>query len=436
MEPTHGQRTLAAEIPGSVGAQVRLTGWLHHQRQLAKVAFLLVRDRSGIAQVVLTDSAAREAAAQLIPETLVEVVGTAVANDQAPSGAEVVDPCVTVIAAAVGAPPFELRRPEILALLPTLLDHAAVSLRHPRRRAVAALAAASTRGFRSTLEGRGFTEIFTPKVVASATESGANVFEIDWFGRRAYLAQSPQFYKQIMVGVFERVFEVAPVFRAEPHDTVRHLAEYVSLDAELGFIEDHRDVMALLRDVVAGMVDTTAEDAAGSVGVLGLELPKVPDEIPALDFREAQRMIESATGRKTVGEPDLAPADERWLGEWAAREHGSDFVYVTGYPMVKRPFYTHPSPDDPAVSNSFDLLFRGLELVTGGQRLHRYDDYVAALGDQDLAPYASYLEAFWHGMPPHGGFAIGLERWTARLTGAANVREVTLFPRDLNRITP
>jgi nondiscriminating aspartyl-tRNA synthetase len=329
-----------------------------------------------------------------------------------------------------------LRRPQLNAQLPTLLDHAAVSLRHPPRRAIAQIAAVSAAGFRSTLDRQGFTEVFTPKVVASATESGANVFPIDWFGVEAYLAQSPQFYKQVMVGVFERVYEVGPVFRAEPHDTARHLAEYVSLDAEVGFITDHRDVMAILEAVLAGMLETVVETAAVAVDLLGLALPKMPAALPVVDFADAQEMIETATGRPTVGEPDLAPADERWLGEWARVEHGSEFVFVTGYPMVKRPFYTHPCPEDPTASNSFDLLFRGLELVTGGQRLHRLRDYETVLAGQDLVPFESYLEAFRYGMPPHGGFAIGLERWVARLTGAANIREVTLFPRDLHRLTP
>jgi nondiscriminating aspartyl-tRNA synthetase len=309
-------------------------------------------------------------------------------------------------------------------------------LRHPARRAIASVAAASAHGFRRALDDMAFTEVFTPKVVAAATEGGANVFPIDWFGRPAYLAQSPQFYKQTMVGVFERVYEVGPVFRAEPHDTVRHLAEYVSLDAEMGFIADHRDVMAVLRRALAGMVAAIATRAEAALALLALTPPVVPDDIPVVPFQEAQQMIERATGRPTVGEPDLSPADERWLGEWAAAEHGSDFVFVTGYPMVKRPFYTHPDPEDTAISNSFDLLFRGLELVTGGQRLHRYDDYLRALDGHDLAPFSGYLEAFRFGMPPHGGFAIGLERWVACVTGAANIREVTLFPRDLKRLSP
>ena len=239
-----------------------------------------------------------------------------------------------------------------------------------------------------------------------------------------------------MVGVFERVYETGPVFRAEQHDTTRHLAEYVSLDVEFGFIKDHTDVMGVLRDVLAGMLEMAVTRAGNALELLGADVPVVPESIPVIDFTEAQGLIEADTGEKVVGEPDLAPAHERWLGEWAMREFGSDFLNVAGYPRIKRPFYTHPDPARPEFTNSFDLVFRGVELVTGGQRLHRYEDYLEALAGQDLAPFASYLEAFRHGMPPHGGFAIGLERWVARLTGAANVREVTLFPRDLNRLAP
>jgi nondiscriminating aspartyl-tRNA synthetase len=306
-------------------------------------------------------------------------------------------------------------------------------LRHPTMRAGWEIAAAALHGFRSTLDGLDFTEIQTPKIVGTATESGANVFALDYFGRPGYLAQSPQFYKQTMVGVFERVYEIGPVFRAEPHDTVRHLAEYVSLDAELGFIEDHRDVVEVVRQAVGGMLSAVATRASGAVERLGVELPVMPDEIPVLHFSEALKIAGA-----DPDEPDLAPADERAVGEWGRREHGSDFVAVEGYPMVKRPFYTHPQPDDPRWSNSFDLIFRGVEMITGGQRLHRYGDYLAALEAQGESPasYEAYLEAFKHGMPPHGGFAIGLERFVSRITGAENIREVTLFPRDLHRLSP
>jgi nondiscriminating aspartyl-tRNA synthetase len=415
------ERTFTSELAAHAGTRVRLQGWVHHQRHLAKVSFLLLRDARGIAQVVVTDGST----AGLEHETVVMVEGDAVSSEQAPGGVEVHAPVVTVISTPAAEPPFELRRPVLNAQLPTLLDHAAVALRHPRARTAAAISAASMAGFRHTLDGLGFTEIQTPKIVGAATESGANVFALDYFGRPAYLAQSPQLYKQVMVGVFERVYEVGPVFRAEPHDTVRHLAEYVSMDVELGFIDDHRDIERVLREVLAGMVATIAER------VPDVELPRVPEEIPRLHFTEALALVGAPDD-----EPDLAPAHERALGEWALTEHESDFVFVEGYPMLKRPFYTHPEPARPSHSNSFDLLFRGLELVTGGQRLHRYDDYVRALDASAQEALAGYLDAFRYGMPPHGGFAIGLERWVARLVGAANVREVTLFPRDLNRLSP
>ncbi|MGW0802795.1 aspartate--tRNA(Asn) ligase [Nonomuraea sp. NPDC002799] len=418
-------RVLSAELAEHAGQRVTIAGWVHRRRQLKSVSFLVVRDRAGLAQVVV--------AAPGLPgeESVVQVTGTVTPGAQAPGGFELVEPEIEVLAAPGSAPPFDLYRPVIPASLPTILDHAPVTLRHPLLKAPLEISAASVAGFREALDRLGFTEIHTPKIVASATESGANVFGIDYFGRPAYLAQSPQFYKQAMVGVFERVYEVGPVFRAEPHDTVRHLAQYTSLDAELGFIRDHRDVMAVLREAVAGMLESVRRRAASAVELLGAVLPEVPAEIPAVHFTEAQRL----TGES---EPDLSPAQERWLSDWAMREHCSEFLFVTGYPMVKRPFYTHPDPARPGYTNGFDLLFRGLELVTGGQRLHRYDDYLRALAErgEGAAAYEGYLQAFRYGMPPHGGFALGLERWTARLTGAANIRQTTAFPRDLHRLSP
>ncbi|MGI8434352.1 MAG: aspartate--tRNA(Asn) ligase, partial [Nocardioidaceae bacterium] len=288
-------------------------------------------------------------------------------------------------------------------------------------------------GFRRTLDDAGFTEVHSPKLVESATESGANVFAVDYFGRPAFLAQSPQFYKQVLVGVFERVYEIGTVFRAEPHDTVRHLAEYVSLDVELGFIEDHHEVLAVLRDVVAGMLACIDERATAAMALLGVQLPVIPEQIPLIHFREALEIAGAS-----ADEPDLSPAHERALGQWAQDQHGSDFIVVEGYPTASRAFYSHPDPDEPLWSRSFDLIFRGIELVSGAQRLHRYEDYVATLRSRGLPlePYASYIDAFKHGIPPHGGFAIGLERWVARLVEADNIREVTLFPRDLHRLSP
>jgi nondiscriminating aspartyl-tRNA synthetase len=424
------KRTLASALPEATpGSQVLLQGWVHRRRELSAVTFLVLRDRSGLAQVVV-----RPGGAEVPPEeTTISVVGTATANPQAPGGIEVTEPVVTLLGEPADTPAVELWRPTLNVGLPTLLDHAATTWRHPAQKAKWELAAASLRGFRSTLDADGFTEVQSPKLVESATESGANVFTVDYFGRPAYLAQSPQFFKQQLVGVFERVYEVGPVFRAEPHDTVRHLAEYVSLDVELGFIEDHREVIACLRDVVAGMLDGIREHAAPAVERLELRLPDVPDELPVLHFREALEIAGAP-----ADEPDLNPAHERSLGEWAKTEHGSDFLVVEGYPTANRAFYSHPDPADPHWSRAFDLIFRGIELVSGAQRLHRYADYVATLEERGYPyePYASYVEAFRRGIPPHGGFAIGLERWVGRLVEAPNIREVTLFPRDLHRLAP
>ena len=427
-------RTLAAELPSAApGRPVLIQGWVHRRRVLGAVTFLILRDRSGLAQVVVRDPEAKEAVRRCGEESVVAVTGLATPNPAAPGGVEVTEPGIILLGEPAQPPPVDLWRPAIDAGLPAILDHAAVSWRHPARRACWELAAASLHGFRTALDGLGFTEIQTPKLVSSATESGASVFGVDYFGRPAYLAQSPQFYKQTMVGVFERVYETGPVFRAEPHDTARHLAEYTSLDAELGFIGDHRDVLEVLRHALAGMAAALRDQAAPATALLGIEIPEVPAEIPVVHFREALSIAGAPQD-----EPDLAPAHERAIGRWAAQAHGSEFIAVEGYPMSKRPFYTHPQPGDGRWSNSFDLLFRGQELVTGGQRLHRYQDYLAAIRarGEDPAAYADYLEAFAHGMPPHGGFAIGLERWTGRLTRAENIREVTLFPRDRHRLTP
>lgn len=431
-------RTWSTDLHLHVGRRVRLAGWRHRHRQLARVGFLVLRDARGLAQVVIDDPETAALVAGLANESVLEVTGRVVADPAAPGGHELHDPVVTVVSAAV-APPFDLFRPMLAAQLPTRLDHAPVALRHPATRARHRLAAALAAGFRESLTAEGFTEVHTPKLVGTATESGASVFPVRYFDQTAYLAQSPQLYKQVMVGVFERVFEVGPVFRAEPHDTPRHLNEYVSLDAEIGFIADERDVMALLARTLRAMLVSLPDRIGDDLALSGAWVPEVPDEVPAIHFTDARDLIADGLGDESERhEPDLSPAGERWLGEWALREHRSEWLFVRGYPMAKRPFYTQPDPDRPGFSAGFDLLFRGLELVTGGQRLHREADYRAALASRgmDPEPIEWYLSAFRHGMPPHGGFAIGLERLVARLTGLANIREVTLFPRDLHRLTP
>jgi nondiscriminating aspartyl-tRNA synthetase len=426
------------EANNHIGEFVQLKGWLHNVRRLGGVNFIFLRDGWGTVQAVTEDEADLAPIADLALGTVVRLDGLVVANAQAPDGLELQQPRIEVVTPVTEAPPLPLNKRRLNAALPTLLDHAVVANRHPARRAVFRLSSGVMAGFRTTLTSMHFTEVQTPKIVASATESGANVFKLDYFGRPAYLAQSPQFYKQIMVGVFERVFEVGPVFRAEPHDTIRHINEYVSLDVEFGFIENHFTVMRLLREVVAGIFAHLTDNYRADLNLLEANLPIILPEIPHIHFADAQELILSRHGVDVRGEPDLSPQDERWLGEWALETHGSDFLFVTGYPMVKRPFYTHPDPARPEYSNSFDLLFRGTELVTGGQRLHRYQDYLAALdrAGHPHEPFEAYLEAFRYGMPPHGGFAIGLERLLMQLLGLPNLRLATLFPRDLHRVAP
>jgi nondiscriminating aspartyl-tRNA synthetase len=434
------ERIRTTQVAEHVGQRVRLAGWLHALRRFGGVNFIILRDGWGTVQAVTEEEVDLEPllATGAGLESLVSLEGTVVEVPQAPGGLELHRPRLSVITPVSETPPVALHKRQMKASLPNLLDHAVIANRHLDRRAIFRLATGVMAGFRATLVDHHFTEIQTPKLVASATESGANVFQLDYFGRPAFLAQSPQFYKQIMVGVFERVFEVGPVFRAEPHDTSRHVNEYVSLDVEFGFIENHFTVMALVRQVMAGIFGHLEQAYAAELEQLPAQLPAVPADIPHIHFAEAQELIWQRHGVDVRGEPDLSPQDERWLGQWAQETHGSDFLFVTGYPMVKRPFYTHPDPDRPAYSNSFDLLFRGTELITGGQRLHLYGDYLAALDTANLPaePFESYLEAFRYGMPPHGGFAIGLERLLMQLLALPNLRLATLFPRDLNRLAP
>jgi nondiscriminating aspartyl-tRNA synthetase len=417
-------RVRTTEIAAVVGRRVLVCGWLHGLRKLRQMTFVVLRDGWGTLQVVVDNtSPVRATLAGLRKESVLAFEGLVRAS---PEGrAELVADAVQVITPVHEDLPVPLGRGLENAKLPTQLDHAATVLRDPTRREALRIAAVATEAFRRYLQGEGFTEIFTPKIVGTATEGGANVFTIDYFGRKAYLAQSPQLYKQTMVGVFERVFEIGAVFRAEPHATVRHLSEYVSLDVELGFIAGHRDVIALLVRVVRAMTQAVGHAVA------------IPEAVPILDFVVARTMLAEA-GLGRVEDPDLAPEEERWLGEWANTTHGSDLLVVEGFPLPARPFYTHPLPGDPTRAASFDLLFRGTELVTGGQRLHRHDELVQSLTRRGatLAEFEGYLEAFRFGLPPHGGFAIGLERFVAQLLGAPNIRTARAFPRDATRTAP
>jgi nondiscriminating aspartyl-tRNA synthetase len=424
-------RTLVRDLAEHLGHPVRLQGWMHNIRRLGSVNFVVLRDRTGIAQV-RAESGDLELLHGLPDESVIEVTGTVKEESRAPGGLELVSPRFRVLEPAQAPPPVTLSRRELNASLPVLLDHAAVSLRHPTRRRALQVMATLAEGFRTSLRDLGFTEVFTPKMVGATAEGGAEVFRLEYFDVPAYLTQSPQLYKQMLVGVLERVFEVGPVFRAEPHDTSRHLAQYCSLDAEMGFINDVAEVIEVARHAIAGMMAAAAGHYPDGDPVL------LPPQLPTLTFWDAMALLEQAGIRTPEDPADLTPAGERYLGEWALGRYASDFLVVVGYPQAERPFYTHPDPEHPGYSRGFDILFRGLEIVTGGQRLHREADYLQVMQDRgmDPVPFAPYLEAFRHGMPPHGGFAIGLERVTKQWLRAANIREVTAFPRYRGRIAP
>ncbi len=432
------QRTLTSELGSHIGERVRVQGWLHALRKMGEVNFVIIRDRTGIAQAVASVSDLAPLSG-LQNETVIEIEGLVVEAEAAPGGYELYHNQIRVLTPVTDPLPFSLNKNRIRANQPAFLDHAVVGHRHLQKRAILRLAGGVMAGFRSILGEQGFVEIQTPKLMASATESGANVFAVEYFGQTAYLAQSPQFYKQIMVGVFERVFEVGPVFRAEKHSTRRHINEYVSLDVEFGFIDDHFTVMAMVTTVIRGILEHLRTHYMAELALLEAELPTIGESIPHIHIVDAQQLLRDRYGANdAVGAPDLTPEHERTLGEWARGQHNSDYLFVTGYPMVKRPFYTHPDPERPDYSRSFDLLFRGTELITGGQRLHRYEDYLAAAAARryDPAPFETYFECFKYGMPPHGGFAIGLERFLTQLLGLDNIRLATLFPRDMARLTP
>ena len=416
----------------AAGETAQVHGIVHTLRDLGDVRFMLLRMPQGTLQCVLTGEgpAVREGDA-------VRAAGEVALDERAPGGAELHVTALTVLSSAAEPMPVPIGKNRMNLTLDTDLSLRFVTLRNLRRRAVFKVQEGVVRGFREALQSEGFTEIHSPKIVAQNAEGGANLFRMEYFGRRAYLAQSPQFYKQAMVPVYEHVFEIGPVFRAEKHNTQRHLNEYTSMDFEMGFIESFEDVMQMETKVLRNIMDVLARDYAPQLRLLGVELPRV-DSIPAVRFDEAKRMVSEKYGRPIRDPFDLEPEEEQLISRLFAEEYGSDFVFVTHYPSKKRPFYAADDPEDPRYTLSFDLLFRGLEVTTGGQRIHDYAQQVEKLRRKGMDPedFAGYLMIHKYGTCPHGGLGLGLERLTSKLVGENNVREACLFPRDQQRIEP
>ncbi len=436
-------RTLVKDLHSHIGSEVTVSGWVDVRRDHGKLVFLDIRDRSGMVQAVALPNhpeavaGAQETRSEYVvrvsavvnkrPEKMVKV-------EQANGDIELELLSVEVLGRAQELP-FDK---ETELNLDTLLDYRPLTLRRERERAIFKVQHEILVAYRSFLTDEGFTEIEAPKIVGGDAEGGGNVFRIEYLKDKwAYLATSPQLYKQIMVGVFERVFAVGNVFRAELHSTSRHLNEYTSLDIEMGFIEDHTDIMALeerfMRALAAHLRDTCSAEFA----LLGAALPLLPEgPFPRMKLREALALYSKETGKDDTEEPDLSPENERWLCEYSRKELGSDYIFITHYPLAKRPFYTYEDENDKGYTKSFDCLFRGVEVTTGGQRVHDYETLLGRLEKKGLDPalFSFYLQTFKYGMPPHGGWGMGLERLTEKMLGLDNVKEATLFPREINRI--
>ena len=412
---------------------VRMNGTVHAIRNMGEVCFVILRRREGLLQCVCSKRMARE----LKEEMAVTVQGTVTEEVRAPGGIEMHLTEVMVLGRPAEPLPLAISKRKLNTSLETKLNLRAVSLRNIGERAKFKVQEGLVRGFRDYLYSQGFTEIHTPKIGAKGAEGGANIFKLDYFHQKAVLEQSPQLYKQMMVGVFERVFETGPVFRAEKHNTKRHLNEYTSLDLEMGFIESFADLMAMETGFLQYAMELLQRSYGEELAYLGVTLPNT-EEIPVVRFDEAKEMVAEKYKRPIRNPYDLEPEEEQLIGRLFREDYDADFVFVTHYPSKKRPFYAMDDPADRRFTLSFDLLFRGLEVTTGGQRIHEYDALVEKIAERGMTTEGLeyYLDAFRYGMPPHGGLGIGAERLTMQLLGEENVRETTLFPRDLNRLEP
>ena len=421
----------------NIGHTVQIHGSIHKIRRMSGFAFVLLRTREEIIQCVYSEEFSQFPLSLLKEEACVSLSALVVEEPRSKSGFELRLLAAEVLSTPAEPSPIVIHNKQAETSIENLLDYRPVTLRNESERAIFKIQAGLCEGFRRFLATEGFTEIHTPKVVATGAEGGANIFHLEYFGKDAFLAQSPQFYKQTMVGVFERVYEIAPVFRAEKHDTSRHLNEYTSVDFEMGYIKDFTEIMEMETAMIRSALSYLSKNYEAELSTLHAVLPEVK-EIPSIPFHEAKELISSTYHRPITDHEDFEPEEEKLLCEIIKKKTGSDFVFVTHYPSSKRPFYAMENPKNPAETLSFDLLFRGLEVTTGGQRIHDYQMQLAKMERLGMHPelFESYLMAHKYGLPPHGGLGIGLERFTARLLGFENVRRAALFPRDIHRLIP
>ncbi len=419
------------------GQQILIQGAIHKIRDMGDVAFVILRKREGLVQTVYEEGVTQIDLKELTEEATIEASGIVATEERAPHGFEIRLKDVKVLSTPTEPMPLSINKWKMNTSLETKLDLRPLTLRNVKERAKFRIQEGIARGFRDYLHEQGFTEIHSPKIGARGAEGGANLFRLEYFHKHAVLAQSPQFYKQMMVGVFDRVFEVAPVFRAEKHNTKRHLNEYTSMDFEMGYIDSFCDIMEMETGYLQYTFALLEKEYAKELELLNVTLPKT-DSIPQVKFDEAKELVARKYNRQIRNPYDLDPEEEILIGKYFKEEMDADFVFVTHYPSKKRPFYAMDDPADPTFTLSFDLLFHGLEITTGGQRIHDYQMLVDKIVDRGMTEEGmeQYMMIFKHGMPPHGGLGIGLERLTMKLLGEDNVRETTLFPRDLSRLEP
>ena len=430
------ERVLNLETVKYVGKLVRVCGQVNSRRDHGGIVFLDLRDRSGILQIVASPDLAKEIKEEYVLEIEGEVQKRPIKmiNSELETGQIELKAKNIKILAQAHPLPFDLK--DLKLSLPVLLDYRPLTLRNKKIKSIFQIEEEVISSFRKAMKNLGFSEFQAPTIVPVATEGGAEVFHVDYFDKDAYLAQSPQLYKQILVGVFERVFTITHAYRAEPSVTTRHITEYISLDAEMGFIKSWEELLDTCEVVIRNIFFEIEKNCQKELKMFGENLPKLNKKIPRLKMREAKEIVFKRTARDTRKEPDLTPDDEKEICEFSKEKYGSELIFITHYPTKKRPFYTFPDPEDPEYTLSFDLLCRGLEIVTGGQRINEYEKLVKNIKKwgNKIKDFRFYLQAFKYGMPPEGGFALGAERIVKQILGLGNIREASLFPRDMERI--
>lgn len=428
------KRIMVNQLNNHINEKVQVKGWVHRIRKLKSVTFIILRDRTGLVQCVVNNKEINDMDIKL--ESVVEVIGTVLESKNNLNSFEISVAKFYIINSSIEELPIEINKENLELNLDTMLNNRMLSLRHEKVNAIFKIQNIIVESFREFLNNEDFTEISTPKLVEEGAEGGTEVFKVQYFEREAYLAQSPQFYKQMMVGAgFERVFEVGHVYRAEEHNTNRHLNEYISMDLEMGFIEDEKDIMDLEENLLKFILKKVSDEGKNYLELLKAEVPIIKNKIPRIKFSEAIEILEKEYN-KTGLEGDMDPEGEKLICQYAKEKLDCEFLFLTHYPRKKRPMYTMPY--DSLETHSFDLLFRGIEITTGGQRIHEYNKLIQNMKYKGLNPenYESYTSNFKYGMIPHGGLAIGLERITAKLLGFENVREASLIPRDRTRLVP